>query len=40
MAIPDLDLVIAFWGGSYADGGATRFAQRYLIPQDILAAVD
>jgi CubicO group peptidase (beta-lactamase class C family) len=40
MAIPDLDLVIAFWGGSYADGGATRFAQRYLIPQDILPAVD
>jgi CubicO group peptidase (beta-lactamase class C family) len=40
MAIPALDLVIAFWGGSYADGGATRFAQRYLIPQDILPAVD
>ena len=40
MAIPDLDLVIAFWGGSYADAGGTRFAQRQLIPEDILPAVD
>jgi CubicO group peptidase (beta-lactamase class C family) len=40
MAIPDLDLVIGFCGGNYADGAATRFAQRYLIPQDILPAVN
>ena len=38
MAIPDLDLVIAFVGGNYADS-ATRFAQRTLIPEYVLPAV-
>src|SRR5215469_327667 len=38
MAIPYLDLVIAFVGGNYADS-ATRFAQRTLIPEYVLPAV-
>ena len=40
MAIPDLDLVIAFCGGNYSDGASTRYAQRHLIPEDILPAVE
>jgi CubicO group peptidase (beta-lactamase class C family) len=39
MAIPELDLVIAFVGGNYGDPDATRYAQRTLIPQYILPAV-
>jgi CubicO group peptidase (beta-lactamase class C family) len=39
MAIPDLDLAVTFVGGNYADV-ATRFAQRKLIPEYILPAVN
>jgi CubicO group peptidase (beta-lactamase class C family) len=39
MAIPDLNLVITFLGGNYSDV-ATRFAQRTLIPEYILPAVN
>lgn len=38
MAIPDLDLVIAFTGGNYAQA-ATSISQREYIPQYILSAI-
>jgi CubicO group peptidase (beta-lactamase class C family) len=38
MAIPDLDLVIAFTGGNYADP-ATFMAQRVYVPRYLLPAV-
>lgn len=38
MEIPELDLVIAFTGGSYADAAAL-VPQRELVPNDILPAV-
>ncbi|HLJ73426.1 MAG TPA: hypothetical protein VKU62_02490, partial [Thermoanaerobaculia bacterium] len=38
LAIPDLDLAIAFTGGNYSDA-AGRIPQRDLVPQDILPAV-
>ena len=37
MGIPDLDLVIAFYGGSYSDRVALRPQQEY-VPKYILAA--
>jgi CubicO group peptidase (beta-lactamase class C family) len=39
IGIPDLDLLIAFTGGNYADAVLFR-AQREFVPQDILPAVD
>jgi CubicO group peptidase (beta-lactamase class C family) len=39
MAIPDLDLVIEFTGGSYSEP-ALFIPQRVLVPQDILPAVN
>jgi CubicO group peptidase (beta-lactamase class C family) len=39
MAIPELDLVIAFNGGNYSDR-ALFIPQRVLVPEDILPAVD
>ena len=38
IGIPDLDLLIAFTGGSYADAVMFR-SQREFVPQDILPAV-
>ncbi len=38
IGIPDLDLLIAFTGGNYADGVMFR-SQREFVPQDILPAV-
>lgn len=38
IGIPELDLLIAFTGGSYADGVLFR-PQREFVPQDILPAV-
>lgn len=39
MAVPELDLVIAFWGGNYSSRtGAV--AQRVSIPEHILPAVN
>jgi CubicO group peptidase (beta-lactamase class C family) len=38
IGIPDLDLVIAFTGGNYADRVLFR-SQREFVPQDILPAV-
>ena len=38
MAIPDLDLVIAFTGGNYADAATFR-AQRTFVPEYLLPAV-
>lgn len=38
MAIPELDLAIAFTGGNYSDA-VGRIPQRDLVPQDILPAV-
>lgn len=38
MAIPELELVIAFTGGSYADSSAL-IPQRKLVPEEILPAV-
>ena len=38
MAIPDLDLVIAFTGGNYSDA-ATLMAQRSFVPEWLLPAV-
>lgn len=39
LAIPELDLVIAFTGGSYADSSALLH-QRVYVPEHILPAVD
>ncbi len=38
MGVPELDLLIAFWGGNYSDP-ATFTAQRVYVPQYILPAV-
>ncbi|MEA2165950.1 MAG: hypothetical protein QOK37_4077 [Thermoanaerobaculia bacterium] len=38
MGIPELDLVIAFFGGNYSDA-ASAIPQRVLVPNDILPAV-
>ena len=39
IVVPDLDLVICFWGGNYSD--PVRFVpQRQMVPNDILPAVD
>jgi CubicO group peptidase (beta-lactamase class C family) len=38
MGIPELDLVIAFWGGSYGDHGGV-YARSVLVPEFILPAV-
>ncbi|HEX4761240.1 MAG TPA: serine hydrolase domain-containing protein, partial [Sphingomicrobium sp.] len=38
IGIPDLDLLIAFTGGNYADAALFR-SQREFVPQDILPAV-
>jgi CubicO group peptidase (beta-lactamase class C family) len=38
IGIPDLDLLIAFTGGNYADAALFR-AQRNFVPEDILPAV-
>ena len=35
MAIPELDLVIVFTGGNYAD-----YPQKAIVPEGILSAVD
>jgi CubicO group peptidase (beta-lactamase class C family) len=39
MGIPELDLVIAFFGGNYSHA-MTRYAQNTLIPKRILPLVD
>ena len=39
MGIPELDLVIAFYGGNYNDASALN-PQRVYVPQYILSAVD
>jgi CubicO group peptidase (beta-lactamase class C family) len=39
IAIPELDLVIAFTGGNYADA-SLFIPQRQLVPEFILPAVD
>jgi CubicO group peptidase (beta-lactamase class C family) len=39
MGIPELDLVVAFYGGNYSQG-ATQLAQKVLVPQFILPAVN
>ena len=39
IGIPDLDLLIAFTGGNYADAALFR-AQREFVPEDILPAVN
>jgi predicted dehydrogenase len=39
MGIPDLDLVIAFTGGSYADP-ALFIPQRVYVPKHILPAIN
>jgi CubicO group peptidase (beta-lactamase class C family) len=39
MGVPELDLVIAFYGGNYSDP-ALFIPQRKLVPEDILPAVD
>jgi CubicO group peptidase (beta-lactamase class C family) len=39
MAVPDLDLVIAFYGGNYADGNIAAIPQREYVPRFILKAV-
>jgi CubicO group peptidase (beta-lactamase class C family) len=38
MVVPDLDLVICFWGGNYADP-VLFVPQREFVPRDILPAV-
>jgi len=38
MGIPDLDLVIAFYGGNYGEAAAA-IPQRVFVPEDILPAV-
>jgi CubicO group peptidase (beta-lactamase class C family) len=38
MGIPELDLVVAFWGGSYGDHGGV-YARSVLLPDFILPAV-
>jgi CubicO group peptidase (beta-lactamase class C family) len=38
MAVPDLDLVIAFYGGNYNDA-VTFTSQRVYVPQYVLPAV-
>jgi len=40
MAIPELDLVIAFYGGNYSDSAPIFTLQRVYVPQYILPAVD
>lgn len=39
MAIPELDLVVAFFGGNYGNNAATFASQRVYIPQYLLPAV-
>jgi CubicO group peptidase (beta-lactamase class C family) len=39
IGIPDLDLVVTFTGGNYADPDVLRIPQRQFVPQDILPAV-
>ena len=39
MGIPELDLVVAFYGGNYADAVAVT-ARQFYVPQYILPAVD
>jgi CubicO group peptidase (beta-lactamase class C family) len=39
MAIPELDLVMAFYGGNYNDSGSNT-ARRVYVPQYILPAID
>jgi CubicO group peptidase (beta-lactamase class C family) len=39
MSIPELDLVIAFYGGNYGDRG-TLVPQRVYVPEYILPAID
>jgi hypothetical protein len=39
MGIPELDLVVAFYGGNYGDR-ALYVPQRVYVPQYILPAVD
>jgi CubicO group peptidase (beta-lactamase class C family) len=40
MAIAELDLVIAFTGGNYADAAAALLPQRKFVPEEILPAVE
>jgi CubicO group peptidase (beta-lactamase class C family) len=39
IGMPDLDLVVTFTGGNYADPDVLRIPQRQFVPQDILPAV-
>jgi CubicO group peptidase (beta-lactamase class C family) len=40
MGVPELDLVIAFYGGNYSDGSIATIPQREWVPRVILPAVD
>jgi CubicO group peptidase (beta-lactamase class C family) len=40
MVVPELDLVIAFYGGNYADGAIATIPQREYVPRFILPAVE
>jgi hypothetical protein len=39
MAVPELDLVIGFWGGNYAGGRTAFIPQDVYVPEWILPAV-
>lgn len=39
IAIPELDLVIATFGGNYSSSAGTFFVQNHLVPRDLLPAV-
>ena len=39
MAIPELDFVVAFFGGNYGDNQATLKAQQDYVPRFVLPAV-
>jgi CubicO group peptidase (beta-lactamase class C family) len=39
MGVPDLDLLIEFWGGNYGDR-VLYVPQRVWVPEDILPAVE
>lgn len=40
MGVPELDLVVAFYGGSYSDHKGTYLAQDEYVPNFILPAVE
>lgn len=38
--VPDLDLVIAFYGGNYSDGAISFIPQEQYVPRFIVPAVE